>query len=197
MAKILPHVEMQQVFGRISVSTQNASQTIRQPKSEQSIQQPKAELTIDHQQAFVEIDQSAAWHNLDLKSARVRIAEAADAGKQAVLDGIARHAEEGDTLLHIERNRGKNLFAQQAAANVPMTDIGTKYDTGSTPPFQAVSYDVTPARLEVNWQTHAPTIQATTHAPEYTYQPGQVNISMAQYPSLDIQAAGIFIDEKG
>lgn len=197
MAKILPHVEMRQVFGRISISTQNATQTIRQPKAEQSIQQPKADMTIDREPAHVQIDQSAGWHNLDLKSARVRIAEAADAGKQAVLEGIARHSQEGDELLHIERSKGRNLFAKQAADNVNAAVIGTHYSTGNTPASQAVTYDVTPATLQVNWQTHSPLIQATVNAPEYSDQPGQVNISMEHYPSLDIQAVGIFIDEKG
>ncbi|MCO7124995.1 DUF6470 family protein [Sporolactobacillus shoreicorticis] len=197
MAKILPHVEMRQVFGRISVSTQNATQTIRQPKAGQSIQQPKAEMTIDRESAHVQIDQSAGWHNLDLKSARIRIAEAADAGKQAVLEGIARHSQEGDELLHIERNKGRNLFAKQAADRVNAAVIGTRYSTGDTPASQAVSYDVIPATLQVNWRTQAPIIQATINAPEYSYQPGRVNISMEQYPSLDIWPVGIFIDEKG
>ncbi|MDF2909278.1 MAG: hypothetical protein K0Q56_158 [Sporolactobacillus laevolacticus] len=197
MAMTFPHLEMHQVFGKIAMSTQNAVQTMRQPKADQSIQQPKAEMTIERQPAKVAIDQSAGWHNLDLKSARVRIAEAAEAGKQAVLDGISRHAQEADELLHIERNKGKNLFAKQAANNVDLAVIGTHYNTGSTPASEAVSYEVTPAQLQISWQTHAPIIEAGVRAPELTYQPGQVNVSMQQYPSLDIQAVGIYVDEKG
>ncbi|MCO7176436.1 DUF6470 family protein [Sporolactobacillus kofuensis] len=197
MASTIPHLEMHQTFGKIAISTQNAVQTISQPKADQSIEQPKATMSIERTPAQVKIDQSAGWHNMDLKSVFVRIRDAAQAGKQAVLDGIVRHAQEGDELLHIEKNKGRNLFAKQAAESVERAVIGTHYDTGSTPASQAVSYDVTPAQLQVDWQTHAPVIQAKVNAPQLTYQPGQVTISMQQYPSLAIQAVGMFVDEKG
>lgn len=179
------------------MNTQNASQEIRQPKADQSIQQPKAEMNVERQSAKVMIDQSAGWHNLDMKSAPVRIREAAQAGTQAVLDGISRRAREGNELLHIERNKGRNLIAKQAADHVDMAVIGTHYNTGSTPASQAVKYQVIPAQLNVSWKTHHPVIQSTPRAPEYTYHPGKVNIAMQQYPSLDIQAVGLYVDEKG
>lgn len=188
---------MHQVFGRISIQTQKAALTIHQPKATQTIEQPKAEMTVERKPAQVRIDQTEAWHNLNLKSARVRIAEAADAGKQAVLEGIARRARDGNELLHIERNKGKNLIAKQAADHVVLSVIGTRYETGSTPPFQAVRYDVVPGSLKINWQTHKPIVRAEPQAPEYAFQPGQVTISMERYPSLDIQAVGLYVDEKG
>ncbi|MCI1858733.1 MAG: DUF6470 family protein [Sporolactobacillus sp.] len=197
MATVMPHLEMHQVYGRITMRTQPASLAIRQPHAEQSIEQPKATLTIDRRPAQLTIDQSAAWHNLDLKSAIVRNRESAQAGRQTVLDGIARRAREGDELLHIEQKKGKNVLAQQAAARAAAAYIGTTYDTGHTPPFLSVRYTIDPGYLHVDWQRHNPQIQSTTHAPEYTYYPGDVQIKMAQYPSLDIRAVGLFVDEKG
>ncbi|MFT8319206.1 MAG: DUF6470 family protein [Sporolactobacillus sp.] len=197
MAQILPHLEMHQVFGQIAVQTQNAEEAIRQPQAELSIQQPKAEMTIERQPAQLQIDQSEAWHNLDLKSARVRIAEAAEAGSNAVLEGIARRAEEGDELLKLGPNKGKNMFAQFAADHVNDAVIGTHYNTGSTPASEAVRLSATPGSLTINWRTHQPEIQPTVHAPEYRYQPGRVNVTMSRYPSLEMHAVGIFVDQKG
>ncbi|RYM05903.1 hypothetical protein EWH99_04570 [Sporolactobacillus sp. THM7-7] len=197
MANIYPHLEMYQAFGRISINTQNARLEIRQPKTDQYIQQPKADMRIDREPSRVTIDQTEAWHNLDLKSAMTRIEEVAAAGRQAVLDGIARRAREARELLHIERNKGKNLIALQAAENAPMAVIGTRYDTGHVPPFQSVRVHGSPGTLHVRWQTHPPVIQSEPNPPEYTYHPGGVEISVQQYSSLDIRAVGLFVDEKG
>ncbi|GEB77200.1 DUF6470 family protein [Sporolactobacillus inulinus] len=197
MTKILPHLEMHQQFGKIAIHSERANLALHQSPAEQSIQQPKAKMSLERTPAQVTIDQSNGWHNLDLKSARVRIAEAADAGRQAVRDGIMRRAQEGDELLHIERSKGKNLIAKQAADHAHNAVIGTHYQTGNTPASEAVHCEVSPARLQVDWQTHAPILSAVPHAPEASFQPGQAVTSMAQYPSLEIQAVGIFVDEKG
>ncbi|MBM7657258.1 DUF6470 family protein [Sporolactobacillus spathodeae] len=197
MGSMTPHLEMHQVFGQIKIATQNATQSIRQPKAEQSIEQPKAKMTITRQPAIIAIDQSAGWNNMDLKSASVRIREAAEAGSQAVLDGIARRAEEGQQLLQLGKNKGQNMFARFAADHVADAVIGTRYSTGTTPASEAVRYQVTPAELSVNWQTFQPQVSAVTHAPEINVSPGQVDVSMARYPSLDIQAVGLYVDQRG
>lgn len=197
MAKILPHLEMHQVYGKIAINQQNAKQDIRQPKAEQTIRQPQAEMKVERRPASVSIDQTEAWHNLDLKSAFTRIADATQTAKQDLLEGIARHAQQGDELLHLERHHGSNLIAEQAGENAALAVVGTHYDTGSTPAYQSVKYNVDPGALNISWESHAPDIEVTTHAPEVAYVPGGVNVSMQQYPSLTIEAVGIFVDEKG
>ncbi|WKB37357.1 DUF6470 family protein [Terrilactibacillus sp. S3-3] len=143
------------------------------------------------------MDQTDAWHNQDLKSAFTRIADAAQDASQDVLEGIARRAQQGDELLHLERHHGSNLIAEQAGENAALAVVGTHYDTGSTPAYQSVKYYVDPGSLNISWEMHAPDIEVTTHVPEITYFPGNVGISMQQYPSLTIEAVGIFVDEKG
>jgi hypothetical protein len=197
MPQIFPHLEMHQVFGRIAIRTNHASQEIRQPRADLTIRQAPAQMSVHRTPATVSIDQSAAWHNLDLKSPRVRIAEAAQAGKQAVLDGIARRSEEGRELLHIERNKGVNLIARQAKEHMAGAVIGTHYSTGNIPASQAVTYQVAPARLDISWERHDPVIQSTQQPPEYVYRPGRVAVSMQQYPGLEIQAVGLYIDQRG
>jgi hypothetical protein len=197
MMGILPHLEMHQTFGKISIRTQNARQEIRQPQADVLIRQSPAEMHVDRRSAKLRMDQSTAWHNLDLKSAAVRIQEAAEAGTQAVLDGISRHAHEAEELLHIEKNKGRNIIADQAAAHAKMAVIGTHYNTGNTPASEAVHIQVVPDQLRISWQTRPPEISARIRAPEVTYHPGEVRLAMQQDPSLDIRAVGLYIDQKG
>jgi len=165
---------------------------IQSPKADLSIEQPKAELQIERTPSQISIDQTQAWNNLNLKSAFVRISDAADAGRQAVLEGIARRASEGDELMQIE-NKGSNPIANQAAQD---SEVQISYDTGSVPPFEAVKISGRPGQLNINWQTHQPVIQTTSHSPEMTFHPGQLNIYMDQYPSLSIDVVGGQVDTR-
>jgi len=187
----MPHLEMHSVFGRIGMTTRNAQLEIQSAKADLSIEQPKAEMQIERTPAKIHIDQKEAWNNLNLKSAFVRIREAAEAGRQAVIDGIARRVNEGNELMAIEK--GGNPIAEQARRDSLIT---MSYDTGHTPPFLAVKISADPAQLNIRWQTHAPIIQSTPHAPEMAYHPGQVNIYMEQYPSLTIQVVGGQVDRR-
>lgn len=178
----IPHLTMHSTQGRIAIQSSRAELNIQSSHADQTIEQPKAELHIQKTPSKLSIDQTEAWNNLNLKSAFVRIRDAADAGHQAVMEGIARRVRQGDQLMHIE-NKG-NPIASQAAEN---SQHQMSYDTGHVPPFEAVKIHYQPSELSINWETHAPIINAKSNPPVMTYHPGQVNINMAQYPSLSIQ----------
>ncbi|MFD2615835.1 DUF6470 family protein [Terrilactibacillus laevilacticus] len=188
----IPHIEMHQVYGRIGIRRHDATLQIEQKQAVQLIQQPKADMNIQREPARVLIDQTEAWHNLDLKSARVRIAEAAQAGRQAIFEGIARRAAEGDELMHIER--GGNPIAEQAIRH-GMKDH--HFDTGHIPPSEAVKISGDAGKLTIDWKTHAPKIDVELNPPKITSEPGSVQIFMEQYPSLSFEAKGLYVDEKG
>jgi len=172
-------------MGKIHVQSTPPGLEIQQHPADQSIEQPKAELTISKTPSKLMIDQKEAWNNLDLKSAFVRIKEAAQDGRQAVLEGIARHAEEGDDLLHIER--GGNAIKDHAIKN--STPEHT-YDTGHIPPFLAVKESYMPSRLKVDWQTKKPIVDVKSHAPTFHPERGHVDITMEHYPSVTLSVVG-------
>jgi hypothetical protein len=182
---MIPHLQMNSVQGRIGIQSSRAQIEIHSNHAEQSIQQPKAELHIDRTPSKLSIDQTQAWNNLNLKSVFVRIRDAATAGHQAAMEGIARRAEQGDELMKIEN--GGNPIVSQAVEN---SEHHGSYDTGSVPPFEAVKIHYQPSRVNIQWQTHAPIISAKQNHPTINYQPGQVNIYMDQYPSLSIKVVG-------
>jgi hypothetical protein len=177
-----PQITMHSTYGQIEINTQNASLTIEQPPVDLSIEQPKAEMTVNRIPSKLTIDQSKARADVDLKSARQRIEDAAQQGQQSVAQGIARRAQEGEELMKIEN--GGNPIAQQAKQHnlIPEQEFGL----GCVPSLGSVKIDYDPGQLNINWTTHKSIINSQSHKPIINFYPGKINISMKQYPSLNI-----------
>lgn len=116
----IPQIQMHSTFGRIEINTQNAKLTFEQHPADLSIQQPKAEMTIEKTPAWLTIDQSKARADVGLKSARLRIAEAAQEGQQTVMEGMARRTQEGEEMMKIENGGGKAKAIKAQAKRVKM-----------------------------------------------------------------------------
>ena len=182
---VIPHLIMHSVQGKIGMRSSKGKLKIYYSNADLSIQQPKAELKIKKTSSKLYIDQTQAWNNLNLKSAFVRIRDMSNMGRQAVLEGIKRRVDQGDTLMKIE-NKG-NPIKSQAIEN---SQSQGGYDTGHVPPTDAVKIQYQPTQLDIQWHIHQPDIKVTTHKPQYHYQPGELNIYVRQYPSLTINMAG-------
>ncbi len=189
----LPSLSIQTTPAKIGIQTQNASLDIHTAPADLSIEQPTPELNITSKPARVMIDSTQAWNNLNLKSAFVRIKEAAENGHQAVLEGIARRVQEGDQLMHIDRK--SNAIKQIAEQHAFQSDGG--YDTGSVPPSEAVQITVEPGELNIEASAHQPVFNVQTHAPDISYTPGNVSIYLTQHPDITIEPQGLYLDQKG
>ncbi|MFC4618549.1 DUF6470 family protein [Camelliibacillus cellulosilyticus] len=187
----MPHLIIHSQPAKIAMKTTPARLDPQFGKTDVSIEQPPAEMKIRRTPSKLTIDQTEAWNNLDLKSAFVRIQEAAGYGRQAVLDGIARRARQGEALIHIE-SKG-NPIADQAKEN-SVHEI--HYDTGHVPPFLAVKSHYDPGSVTIDWQTHAPIYQTKVTPPTGTYYPGHVDISVSQFPSVTIDVASSYVDQR-
>jgi hypothetical protein len=178
----LPQIRLQSTFAKIDIHTQNAQLTIEQPPAELTIEQPKAEMEVVKIPSRLTIDQTKARADVDLKSAPQRIAEAAQEGQQAVLEGIARRAQEGDQLMQIEN--GGNPIAEQAKQHhfVPEHEFGI----GWIPSAGSVQINYDPGSTDINWKINKPIINSQAHKPIINYYPGKVDISMQQYQSLNV-----------
>lgn len=177
-----PQITMHSTFGQIEINTQNASLSMEQPSADLNIEQPKAEMAINRTPSRLTIDQSRARADVDLKSARQRIEEAAQQGKQKAAEGVARRAQEGEELMKIEN--GESAIAQQAKQRraVPEHEFGI----GWIPSVGGVKFDYDPGQLNINWTVNKPIINSQSHQPIINFYPGKVDISMKQYPSLNI-----------
>jgi hypothetical protein len=177
-----PQIRLQSTFGQTEIRTQQARMEIQQPKAELSIEQPTAELNIDRTPARLTIDQTEARADMDLKHISRRVEEAAHQGFQDWLAGLARVSQDGDELMMIEN--GGHPISDQAKRNSeePMLD----FNIGWIPSAGGVKFGYDPGEVKINWKTNRPVIESRINKPLISYTPGKAEVSLKQYPSLEI-----------
>ncbi|WML50621.1 DUF6470 family protein [Neobacillus sp. PS3-34] len=146
------------------------------------MQQPKAEMQVNKIPSRLTIDQTMARADVDLKSAPMRIEEAAQQGHQDLLAGIARRAQEGEEMMKIENGGG--AIARQAKRKSETPQYDFKIGWIPSPGSVQINYD--PGRLDINWRVNKPIIDSRSHQPMINYDRGNVDINMKQYQSLKI-----------
>jgi hypothetical protein len=178
----LPQIRMESTYAKIEINTRKGQQEIEQPSASLNIQQPKAEMYVEKTPSRLTIDQSRARADADLKSAPQRIVEAAQQGNQAVMEGIARRAQEGEAMMKIEN--GGSAIAQLAKEHKVLPEH--EFVLGWIPSVGSVRVDYDPGQLDIYWKVNKPIIDSQTHQPIINYYPGNVDVSMKQYQSLRI-----------
>ncbi|WP_028783766.1 DUF6470 family protein [Thalassobacillus devorans] len=176
-----PQIRLSSQRATLKIETQPASQSLEQPKARQSIQQPKADVTIRQRPGKLTIDQTNARHNLGLKSSQERTRETAVHVRKALLEGIARASVEGDELMQIEQ--GGSPIADQAARNAVWNFY---YQPGGMPAYDLVGLKYHVQRPDIHVTPNAPVIETVPQNLRHDYKPGEVNISMSKYASLDL-----------
>ncbi|MGY3714873.1 DUF6470 family protein [Sutcliffiella cohnii] len=177
-----PQIRLQSTFGKIDLQMNKPQQEIRQRPAELSIEQPKADMQIRRTPSMLSIDQTQAWEDMDLKHISRRIEEAAQLGKQAIMEGMARRAEQGDELMKIEY--GGNPMPSQAKRNSENPE--KQINVGWIPAHFSVKIDYEPSKVEIDVTPQKAIIDVQVQKPEHNYTPGSVDVNIAQYPSLQI-----------
>ncbi|MFP7479050.1 DUF6470 family protein [Terribacillus saccharophilus] len=178
----MPQIRLQSQQAKISIHTTDATVDIGQPEAEQTIRQPQAEITMHTTPSKLTIDQTQAWNDMDLKSVFKRTEDFAELGKKSYLDGIARRVQEGKEMMQIEKG-GDPIVAQAKRIDErKLKDFGL----GWIPSRFAVKTDYQPSELDINVKINRPEIKNTAQKPEFNYQKGQVDTSIAQYQSLKV-----------
>lgn len=185
---IFPQIRLESTRGQIGLQINQPVQEIQQPQADLSIEQPAAEMTIDRRPSKLTIDQTRAREDVDLKSIRRRIEEAADRGKQDLLDGIARVSSQGDQLMRVED--GGNAIPDIAEANglPPFYE----FNIGFIPSAGSVEIGYDPGDVNIQWQTHKPNIQVNINKPIHHYTPGTTTVSMKQYPNVKVDFENLY-----
>lgn len=178
----LPQIRIQSQQALITIQTNDAKQSIQQPKATQQIEQPAADIRMHTTPSKLTIDQTQAWNDMGLKSAKTAIKDAARAGRQDVMQGIARRARQGNELMKIENN-GNPLISQAITnGNKPQK----AFNIGWIPSVFAVKTDYQPADLQIDVTVNKPIIKNTANKPILQYQPGNVETSVSQEADLNI-----------
>ncbi|MDV7763894.1 DUF6470 family protein [Peribacillus sp. CSMR9] len=189
----IPQIRLQSTSMKIGLNIEQPVQQIEQKAADQSIEQPQAILEIRTAPGKLTIDQSQAREDMDLKSLSKRVEEFARQGYQDWLAGMARRAQRGTELRHIEK--GGNALAEQARQNSKGPE--KQFNLGWIPSHFSVKLDYQPAQVEIEATAQKPIIDARINRPNHTYTPGSADVEILQKNALDIDFINLFPDEIG
>lgn len=184
-----PQIRMQSEQALIEIRQLSGKQEIQQAEAVLTIEQPRATMTMESEPARLMIDQTKAWEDMNLYGPLKSTAIQASESKQAVLDGMARRAEQGSALMKLEQ--AGNPLISQAIQNGHRSEkqMGITF----IPSAFSVKMTSSPAQLDIRVEPNRPNIQATTSPPNIQYERGNVDIRMKQYQSLDITFTNLLI----
>ncbi|MEQ6388778.1 DUF6470 family protein [Bacillaceae bacterium S4-13-58] len=177
-----PQIRIQSQMAQLQIQQTPATQSIQQPKPTQTIRQPKAEMSIETTPGRLTIDQTQAWNDMDLKSVRKRMEEAAQLGKQKAMEGTARRVRQGVEMMEIEK--GGNPIQSQAVEN--RFGHPKQFNIGWIPSPFSVKIDYQPAEVKIDVVPQRPVIEHQINKTIHDYQPGKVDVSLKQRAQLDI-----------
>jgi hypothetical protein len=177
-----PQIQIRTTKAILGLNIERPIQRIEQPKADLHIEQPPATVIIDSKPARLTIDQSKAWSDMGLFGSLAFTRKFAEEGRQMLLEGIARRAQEGNRLMKIEN--GDNAIASIAAEKGlhPYKQLGIKF----IPSANSVDIAYQPDYLDIKIDANKPIIEAKVNRPIHEYKPGDVSGYMIQYPSIKI-----------
>jgi hypothetical protein len=178
----IPQLRIQSTPAKIEISTKQGQISIEQPPGEMEIEQPKADLNITRIPGKLTIDQTQARADVDLKSVRQRSEEAAQLGKQDLLNGIARRIQDGVELMQIENGFGAIASISKRNSEGPKKE----FNVGWTPKPGSVKVAFETGKVEVDSTTNKPIIKYKMNTPNISYQRGEVTINLKQHASMEI-----------
>ena len=184
----LPQIQIKTEMAQIEINQIPAKQSIRQLKADMTIEQPKADLKIATTPGKLTIDQTEAWEDMNLLSSLRMTEMAAEEGKSSILEAIARRAEQGQQLMKIE-HKGSPIVEQA------VTNSGDTYKQPQItfiPSMFSVKMNYEPGDLHITSLENKPQIHVETKQPEHEYIPGQVEVAMKRYASIEFSVSKLF-----
>lgn len=178
----IPQIQIQTTRGILGLQITKPIQEIEQPRAIQSIEQPAAILEMSSTRPQLSIDTTENRADVDLKSPFRRTQENAQYGQQAVMEGIARRASEGQQLVQIEN--GRNALVEVIKQNSmpgPKT-LGIRFLGG---PLKT-QVSVQAGSLNINATAQKPIHHVQVNQPIHHYTQGKVTGQMDQWPTIQI-----------
>lgn len=178
----LPQIRLQSTSAQIQLNRTAPVQQIEQPRAELDLQQPAAELTIDRKKPMLTIDQTQARADLGFKNREQLLEDFVQDGKQGVMEGTARRAQDGDELMMIENGGG--AIANQAERNA--FDPPAEFNIGWIPRAGGVKLSYDPGSVDIQWKVNKVINNSRPQKPTHEYTPGKVEVALQRYNSLEI-----------
>lgn len=172
---------MQSQNARIAIETQSAQLEIDPNLPELDLEIAEPELSIESTLPKVEISQQQAFSESGLKGILELTADTAQVARQLMLQGISRVSSQGDQLADVSKPDPVPDNARYNAYEQFQHDYNMVTMPVSGPDIQVIEG-------ENDIQFERGTIENNTQVSDVIvdYTPGSVNITMDQYPSLEI-----------
>lgn len=182
----IPQIQIDTRDIQMNYRTTQPQLNISQQQANMQIEQPAATLDITAKQGTLHIDQSKAFAEAGAKSVKQLNDEYVQKGKQAVMQMMAKKAQQGEQLMH---GAGKG----QGAATLQQI---VKQNTGLGPPAKsnitfipspgAVKIDFTPGEFDIDIQAQQPKIDVQVTQPQFDFTYGTVKGTMTQRPAVEV-----------
>lgn len=145
------------------------------------IKQEVGEFEIAYQGPKIEIQQQAAFNEIGMGDLNNLQREVVYSGKQAVLAGIARRAQEGDRYANDlgQRNTTVEIVKAQLFAEIPEVNVAAR---PSNRPEIDFSYS-----MDMNWNNGGAMIQFQILSPKINWNLGEVVVSSQKGSKLDLK----------
>lgn len=158
------------------------------------IHQKHAKINIQSELPKVEIDQHEAFASAGLKGPLELTIEAADRGRQQVLEYIGKTAADGYALAAIER--GGNPIADIAVRDAyPVHEFGYDYMPKVGPRFNVTGSVKIEAEPNGEGVHNGVEFNVIPGSLRYNYTPTRINIYMQRYPSISFSYQGNSVDK--
>lgn len=177
----LDRVNIRTTDQKVEIHSTHPKLRMTSTNPEVKIEQPAAILEISTEAAKLQIDQSQAWRDMGLLTPLEAGKQAADKGMQAVKEGTARRAREGDQMMHIEN--GGNAIAQIAKGNLGIAPVRSTIKW--IPSVNAVKSTYVPGKLDIRITPQAVRYDVKLGDIQGQFTPGQVTGTTVQRASVE------------
>lgn len=183
------NIAIHQTYGRIGIETTPAQISILSPKADIEINQTPTKLEINKKLPQVKIDQYQCFYESGLKSVFDLVHDEAERSREIGLEAIGKIASDGKELASIE-NHQDAIVKLSEEAGIRDANFNVDLMPKSRPKIWFEGY------ININWKPGGVQINATSHKPEISVEPGKINIYMREYPSIKIEYAGNNFDRR-
>ncbi|GEC91894.1 MULTISPECIES: DUF6470 family protein [Brevibacillus] len=188
----IPQIQMQQTYAQLGLNINRPVQDIQQPQAELNLRQEAAIIEIRQAKGSLTIDSSEARENIDMRGPLRRTRDNADYGYRMAMEAIANISQEGDQLRAIE-NKTDAVVAISEQESMPRDSeiiaAGSLVGDGIE-----MRYDLQP--LDIQVQERGATMDPEIKKPIHNYTPGKVEPYILRWNSLQIEVAGLHVDQR-
>lgn len=177
----IDRVQVHTTDQKVDIHSTQPKLTFSSTKPVVNMKQPAATLEISTEAAKLLIDQSQAWRDMGLLTPLEAGKQAAQKGMQAVAEGTARRAREGDQMMHIET--GGDKIAQIAKGKLDIKPVRSTIKW--IPSVDSVKSTFVPAKVDINITPHKPIIDVKLGDINGQYIPGTVTGTTVQRASVE------------